>query len=191
MQIAVPAKANIKSSSPADPLKFYYIPGVRRFFLKRLELAARIIGNHRFSRGLEIGCGSGIFLKHLSASVDELWAVDIHPYLKSVGTMASQECFPVRLAAASVLTLPFPDETFDLVVCLSVLEHVAKIPQAVQEIRRILSHGGCAVIGFPVENKFVHWGLKLFYHWLPGAKLEEEHVSFYTQIIQQLKCPIN
>lgn len=38
--------------------------------------------------------------------------------------------------------LPFPDETFDLVVCTSVLEHVADSAAALRELHRVTRGGG-------------------------------------------------
>lgn len=43
----------------------------------------------------------------------------------------------------------FPDESFDTVLCLSVLEHVKDPREAVNEIRRVLKKGGLAIISAP------------------------------------------
>lgn len=45
--------------------------------------------------------------------------------------------------------LPFADEYFDAVICKSVLEHVENPQRAVNEIKRVLKKGGCALFYVP------------------------------------------
>ncbi len=69
--------------------------------------------------------------------------------------------------------LPFQNETFELVVCTSVLEHVVDVTNAVGELKRILRPGGRLWLEIPflyhfhVSNACVHD----YYRWtLEGAK---------------------
>lgn len=62
---------------------------------------------------------------------------------------ALQECTPFPLIKNNLdlyehkaETLPFADNSFDLVVSHEVLEHIADIPQAISEIKRVLKPGG-------------------------------------------------
>lgn len=59
-------------------------------------------------------------------------------------------------ARAEVLTdlcrLSFHDETFDVVVCFHVLEHVPSDLEAVEEIGRVLTRGGNAVVSVPWDR---------------------------------------
>jgi SAM-dependent methyltransferase len=45
--------------------------------------------------------------------------------------------------------LPYPDESFDLVTCSEVLEHVENFRAVLREIRRVLKPGGLMVITTP------------------------------------------
>jgi ubiquinone/menaquinone biosynthesis C-methylase UbiE len=54
--------------------------------------------------------------------------------------------------------IPFPDETFDAVLCTEVLEHVPHFQGLVDEIRRVLKDGGTAVFTVP-------WSAR--YHYVP------------------------
>ena len=61
---------------------------------------------------------------------------------------------PVRQARFSVALgerLPFPDESFDLVVSLGVMEHFFDIGEALRETRRVLRPGGHCVVLTHVE----------------------------------------
>lgn len=52
-----------------------------------------------------------------------------------------------------MLAIPYPDKTFDLVIANHVLEHVANDARALEEIRRILKPGGCAILQTPFSAK--------------------------------------
>lgn len=52
-----------------------------------------------------------------------------------------------------MLDMPYPDETFDLVIANHVLEHVADDLQSLQELQRILKVGGLAILQTPFSAR--------------------------------------
>ena len=52
---------------------------------------------------------------------------------------------------ADVQALPFPDGSYDLVVCSHVLEHVPDDRAALREMHRVLRPGGVALLQHPVD----------------------------------------
>jgi succinoglycan biosynthesis protein ExoA len=58
---------------------------------------------------------------------------------------------PLADVQADVTDLPFADESFDLVVCLHVLEHVPDDRKAIAEFLRVLRPGGTAVLQVPPD----------------------------------------
>ncbi len=50
---------------------------------------------------------------------------------------------------ASVYKLPFKNDSFDLALCLSVLEHLEEPLKAVSEIRRVVKNGGKIIVSVP------------------------------------------
>jgi len=50
------------------------------------------------------------------------------------------------VAQGSALELPWPDETFDVVVSIGCLHHTGDLPQAVREVHRVLVPGGVAFV---------------------------------------------
>lgn len=73
------------------------------------------------------------------------------------------------------LSLPFPDATFDRVICAEVLEHVADDRAAMSEISRVLRPGGTAAVTVPrFWPELACWALSDEYHLVPGG-----HVRIY------------
>jgi len=58
----------------------------------------------------------------------------------------------VKLAQADLVHLPYPDQTFDLAVCLSVIEHMPDPDVTLKEIARVLQPDGVLILGYPLEN---------------------------------------
>ena len=55
------------------------------------------------------------------------------------------------LREASLFEMPFEDDAFDGLVCLSVLEHITELDAALTEFRRVLVADGIAVLGSRAE----------------------------------------
>lgn len=183
----LPRKVNIRPTEIADPLKFYYLPLARAFYLKRLSMALAVLPAKRCARLLDIGCGSGIFLKELETRCRSLHAIDIHRKMGLVRDMTAREKIRVHLAEASVLALPYRAGVFDGLISLSVLEHVRDLEQAFAEVDRVAGNGATIILGFPVKNRLTDLVLRLAYLLLPKARLEEEHVSDQDDILRAAK----
>ena len=56
----------------------------------------------------------------------------------------------------NLLSIPFPEETFDLVICNHVLEHIPNDTKAMKEIYRILAKGRKAILQAPFSNILRH-----------------------------------
>jgi SAM-dependent methyltransferase len=52
-----------------------------------------------------------------------------------------------------MLEIPYPDESFDLVIANHVLEHVSDDFRALQELRRVLRVGGLAILQTPFSSR--------------------------------------
>lgn len=56
---------------------------------------------------------------------------------------------PLAKVKMDIHSIPFPDNTFDVVLCNHVLEHVRDDLQAMREIKRVLKPGGFAILQVP------------------------------------------
>lgn len=151
-RILLPDRSHVFRTGETDPICRHYQPFVRYFMDKRLEMALRLLGTRRFRRLLDAGYGGGIFLPELSRRTDELHGVDLHAYAAEVERMAQAEGLTVSLRHANLSDTGYPDRYFDCVVCMSVLEFVEDLPQAMTELVRITEPRGMIVLGFPGEN---------------------------------------
>src|SRR3954467_4290663 len=98
-----------------------------------------------FGDALEIGAGTGYFSLNLlqAGAIGRATATDISPgMLATLEENAKHLGLMVMTAAAEAETLPFPDESFDLVFGHAVLHHIPDLGQAFSESPRVLRSGG-------------------------------------------------
>lgn len=108
--------------------------------LDRLDLAGR--------RVLEIGLGQGAETEQLIRRGAVWTGVDLTATaVERTGTRLTLRSLPFEdIRQASVLDLPFPDASFDVVFSHGVLHHVPDILKAQREIRRVLRRDGELVV---------------------------------------------
>lgn len=92
---------------------------------------------------MEVGAGSGLNLPEYPADVDTYTGLDINPGMIQIARREIQSRhFPVRWCLGDALTLPFPSNTFDVVVSTWTLCSVADASRALEEIARVLRSNG-------------------------------------------------
>lgn len=115
---------------------------------KRYEFAARYV---EAKRVLDIGCGEGYGSAMLAEKAAHV-----------VGTDCSQEVIEYAAAKYPLPNLEFrcmpaenhafPDESFDFVVCLELIEHVSDYVTVMAEMRRLLKPGGILILSTPNKD---------------------------------------
>jgi len=100
----------------------------------------------RFGDALEIGSGTGYFSLNLVqlGVIERLTATDISPGMlaRLSATAEALGVSEVTTEATEAETLPFADESFDLVFGHAVLHHIPDLDRAFAEFRRVLRPGG-------------------------------------------------
>jgi len=78
-------------------------------------------------RALDAACGTGRYARYMSERGHEVSAVDLSPEMIE---RARPNTPGVEFTSGSLEELPFPDQTFDLVMCGLALTHLAAISKA-------------------------------------------------------------
>ncbi len=124
---------------------------------RRLELMRRFV-RLEAARVLVDGCGIGMYVEAIRAFTSEVHGLDIEEaYLREAQARGLR-----LLVAAAAEALPYPDNTFDVVLSHEVIEHVADDRRAVAEMVRVLRPGGrillfCPNRWFPFETHGHYW----------------------------------
>ncbi|MBN1550589.1 class I SAM-dependent methyltransferase [bacterium] len=92
---------------------------------------------------LEAGCGSGLVLQKIRSFADGSFGIDL-----SNGMLKHAKNRKCSVAQADILTLPFQDNAFDMVVSFKVLPHILSIGEAIMELCRITKPGGILILEF-------------------------------------------
>ncbi|RCW44127.1 MULTISPECIES: class I SAM-dependent methyltransferase [unclassified Halanaerobium] len=141
----------------------------------------RHIGECEGKKIIELGCGTGYFLRRFAVRAEEVVGFDItEKMLKSGKELAEAEGIEIEFIKGDVTKkLPFPDNYFDIVYSNSMIEFIDedKIEEVSKEMWRILKKSGKLVIG--VLNKESTWAYKR-----KAESLEKESIfsegKFYT-----------
>ena len=101
-------------------------------------------------RVLDAGCGTGYGTAMLGdGSPHALMGMDIST--EALAEAREKLGDEVELVQAGVHDLPFDPESFDVVVCFEVIEHVDRQRDALAELKRVLRPGGVLLISRPEE----------------------------------------
>lgn len=117
-------------------------------------LAKQIAQDYASGRSncLDLGCGEGQITVELARITDlEVTGLDIEPEVLELGRRYAQECgldgSRLHWVCADVHSLPYPDNSFDLIVSRGSIPFWRDHVQATREILRVLRPGGIAFIG--------------------------------------------
>jgi ubiquinone/menaquinone biosynthesis C-methylase UbiE len=112
------------------------------------ELILRLVGDVSGARVLDIGCGDGLLAVLLGNRGANVVALDAsEAMLAAAGERATQEQLDIELSVGRAESLPFPNESFDVVTAITILCFVAEAEQTFREIGRVLRPGGRLIIG--------------------------------------------
>ena len=92
---------------------------------------------------LEVGCGGGIFSEEIARLGFNITGIDPSGQsLNSAVHHAKESNLKIKYEKGEGENLPFQNNSFDVVLCCDVLEHVRDLPGVISEISRILKSGG-------------------------------------------------
>ena len=140
-------------------------------------------------RALEIGPGAGIYLPVLASLFDEVTAMDIeNVYLEHAQRLTALHP-NLALVADDITCSRLPDDSFDLILCSEVIEHLSAPDTALREMRRLLSPAGILILSTPQRHSTIELAARVAF--MPGivnlvrmiygeAVLEMGHISLMS-----------
>ena len=124
-----------------------------------VALMARLLGIRDGQRVLQVGCGSGVALPHLSKLCRPrvMTGIDIDAtLLDEAKDRLRDRGVGAHLIRADVRKMPFPDGAFDLVIDFGVCYHVERPGDALREVSRVLDTSGTFVYETPAAQTLAH-----------------------------------
>ena len=127
------------------PLFFF---GTRRRSYRALMEAAGVKAG---DQTLDIGCGPGYFVQMLAGRVGAAGSavgLDAAPEMIDYARRKARRLPNCRFEAGSAEALPFPDDSFDVVVSSLMMHHLPEElrPRAIGEMKRVLRTGGTILL---------------------------------------------
>ena len=128
---------------------------------------------------LDLGCGEGRHIFGVMEKFPDLKCIGLDPHIESLDKafeglkfLESISNTTTNFLSGSAYSLPFSDDSFDLVVCSEVLEHLHDYKDAIKEINRVLKPGGQFLASVPAEfPEKICWLLSEAYQNQPGGHL--------------------
>lgn len=106
---------------------------------------------------LEIGFGMGTDLFSFACSGANVFGVDLSPkHLEIASNRFNLYGLKANLQLADTESLPFADNSFDVVYSFGVIHHTPNTEKAVEEIYRVLKPGGQAILAVYHKNSIFH-----------------------------------
>lgn len=118
------------------------------------QFQGRLLVRFLRSRGIEvagrcvadIGCGYGGYSLALQAAGARVVALDL---FVPGGSTATGGPKAVSFVMGDAVAVPLRSESFDLIVCTSLIEHIPRPERLLAELYRLVRRGGIAYVSFP------------------------------------------
>ena len=127
---------------------------------------------------LDYGCGDGQFGQRILPHCDRVYGVDV----SELAIERAKERFPgITLSVIDPENrLPFPDEFFDTISAIDVMEHLLDTESTLEEFNRVLKPGGTVLIATNELSRSKLFLIALFYHntyFYPASP----HIRYFTR----------
>ncbi len=109
----------------------------------RFEFFDRYISDWRGLKALDVGCGGGFSCEFMAERGVVVSGIDRSAKcILKAREHATERSMKIEYKQALAENIPFCNNTFDVVICVDVLEHVADFHKTVSEIARVLKPNG-------------------------------------------------
>lgn len=139
---------------------------------------------------LEVGPGSGIYLPILCELFTEVSGVDIEPVYLDHARPLLKKYAHLSLKVDDITNSKLSPQSFDLILCTEVIEHIPDSKRALSEMHKLLKPGGALILSTPQRYSPLELAAKVAF--LPGviqlvrliygeAILDSGHINLMTE----------
>ncbi len=135
---------------------------------------------------LDLGCGSGRWTRYVAPRCGFVEALDPSDAVLAAAAL-THDLDNVRVTQASASTIPFPDHSFDFILCLGALHHIPDTAAALAAATRKLKPGGWILlyIYYALENRGPFYRTSF---WL--SSLARYLVSRFPPRLKEVSCDL-
>ncbi len=129
----------------------YYQRGIKRNLLQRIwhknkiRVACNLIKDLSFKNCLDLGCASGYMTAEIAKKYPEIKFTGVDIYDRAIA-YATKMYPAIRFIQADALSLPFRNNTFDLIISYETFEHIKDPNLFLKEAKRVLSKNGVFIL---------------------------------------------
>jgi ubiquinone/menaquinone biosynthesis C-methylase UbiE len=118
---------------------YWWFVGVHTMVKSLLALSIR---HKSLGKVLDVGCGTGVLLDHLQAYSEELWGVDISQEALKYCLLRDHK----NLILSDAINTAFPEEYFDVITAIGIIEHLEDDHAFLLEMKRLLKSNGIMIL---------------------------------------------
>lgn len=133
----------------AENYQRYFVPSIGAPMANDLMAVANLQPGERV---LDVACGTGVVTQLAARQVGTTGSVaglDINPGMLAVAASATPSDLSIGWHEANAESMPFPDRSFDVVLCQMALQFMPGKLAALRQMRRVLDAGGRVVLNMP------------------------------------------
>ena len=131
------------SGNAPEAYEGYVVPAFMGEWAEDLAKAARLQPGESV---LDVACGTGTVTRHaasLTGPSGKTVGLDVNPgMVEAARRQAAPDGVTITFHEASATEMPFPDDTFDVIVCQQGLQFMPNRPAALSEMARVLKPSG-------------------------------------------------
>lgn len=140
----------------------------------RIEIAQRFIGERKVKL-LDVGCGRGAVAAHFAEAGFAVTALDISP----LAVQTTEKLHPSINAAVLDLESEPLNGSFDVILCLEVLQQVRDPVAVLSKLRHTLAPEGTLIVSLPNEFHLAR-RLAILLGRVNFGGIEDTHIKLYT-----------
>jgi len=154
-----------------------YVPLIRRPYGGH-ERLLELVG--QAGRVLDVGCSSGYLAARLVRQGNTVVGLELDP---AAAAEAAAVCEDVLVGDIETMDLPFPDQSFDAILCGDVVEHLRDPERFLVRVRPLLRRGGLVVLTTP---NVANWAMRLSllggrWRYTDRGILDRTHTHLFTR----------